>query len=227
MKKGFLFFILVCLLLAVPFTCLGEVKKIDPSKLEGKTLEELYMMRMETYARHGRPFKTYELNNYFRSQNWYQIAINDNGESTYSDNILSEVEKQNIETITMKEKELLKQNYLTVNGEKRINVNNIINTWQFAPFSSEDLEMFSKNGFLVYPAAYPPSKEDLNEYNPIPYEQFFWLYEENNYRGVANFITSDAILQLYHIFFDFTLRNMESEKLFPVVKDLTSVMLSL
>jgi hypothetical protein len=41
---------------------------------------------------------------------------------------------------------------------------------------------------------------------------------------VPSFITSDGVLQLYHIFFDFTLRKVESESLFPVLKTLTGGM---
>ncbi|MEI6158084.1 MAG: YARHG domain-containing protein, partial [Atribacterota bacterium] len=32
---------------------------LTPKDLGGKTLQELYFMRNDIYARHGRPFKTY------------------------------------------------------------------------------------------------------------------------------------------------------------------------
>ena len=199
---------------------------ITPQELEGKTLQEIYMMRNEIYARRGRPFKTYELNNYFRSQSWYKIGVQEDGTVTYSDVLLTETDRKNVETLLRKEKELLQQNYIEINGEKRINVNNIINTWQFGQFSQDDLENLSKYGFVVFPCRYPDKSQEAVDYRPAPYEQFFWLYEDNNYHGVANFITTDAILQLYHIFFDFTLRNLEAQKLFPVVGELTSGMLT-
>lgn len=55
---------------------------------------------------------------------------------------------------------------------------------------------------------------------------FFYLYEENDYNGIASFITTDAVLQLYHIFFDFTLRNLEEKKLLPVLGNLTRRMIN-
>ncbi|HOT05896.1 MAG TPA: DUF3160 domain-containing protein, partial [Atribacter sp.] len=107
---------------------------------------------------------------------------------------------KNIEILLEKEKELLKQNFIEIDGKKRINTHNIINLWQFGEFSPEDLDRLSQFGFTIFPCRYPDPKSENVEWQPAPYEQFFWLYENNNYYGVANFITTDAILQLYHIF---------------------------
>jgi hypothetical protein len=59
---------------------------------------------------------------------------------------------------------------------------------------------------------------------PTSAQQLFHIYENNDYLNVPSFITSDGVLQLYHIFFDFTLRKVESESLFPVLKTLTGGM---
>jgi hypothetical protein len=227
MKSNKSIFIILLMVLSVSFIGLTEEQVITPQELEGKTLAHIYMMRNEIFAQRGRPFKTYELNNYFRSQDWYQIGVNEDGTVTYSDNRLTEIDRKNIEALLEKEKELLQQNFIEIDGKKKINTDNIINLWQFGELASEDLERLSQFGFTIFPCRYPNPEGEGMEWAPAPYEQFFWLYENNNYYGVANFITTDAILQLYHIFFDFTLRNLESEKLFPVVKELTNQMLEL
>jgi hypothetical protein len=59
---------------------------------------------------------------------------------------------------------------------------------------------------------------------PTSAQQLFHIYENNDYLNVPSFITSDGVLQLYHIFFDFTLRKVESESLFPILKTLTGGM---
>lgn len=56
-------------------------------------------------------------------------------------------------------------------------------------------------------------------------KQLFHVYENNDYLSVPSFVTSDTILQLYHIFFDYTLRTAESEAFLPALQKLTTGML--
>lgn len=184
----------------------AEQGTIDPKSPESKSLEKLYLMRNEIFARHGRPFKTHELNTYFRSKDWYKLDL------SYDDSRLSKTELANAAIIKKEELELLKHNYILENGKKRMNFNNIINKRQFGRFSEEEIEKLCTNGFLVVPAKH---------------EQFFYLYEDNDYKGIASFVTTDAILQLYHTFFDFTLRNLEAEKLFPILETLSGKMVEI
>ena len=60
---------------------------------------------------------------------------------------------------------------------------------------------------------------------PTNAKQLFHIYEENDYHDLPSFITTDAILHLYHIFYDFTLRNVEEQTLTPVLQRLTEGML--
>ena len=64
--------------------------------------------------------------------------------------------------------------------------------------SNYEKEKLSKNGFLVYPT-------DGN--------QLFHIYEHNDYLGIPSFISVDAVLQLYHLYFGMTLRNIETKYL--------------
>jgi hypothetical protein len=56
-------------------------------------------------------------------------------------------------------------------------------------------------------------------------KQLFHIYEDNDYKNIPSFVTTDAILHLYHIFYDFTLRAVEEKTLTPVLQRLTEGML--
>lgn len=60
---------------------------------------------------------------------------------------------------------------------------------------------------------------------PTSAVQLFHIYESNDYKNLPSFITTDAVLQLYHIFYDFTLRKVETDSLTPALKHLTQGML--
>jgi len=201
MKRALCVLIILC---AFTSSCLAEQQTSARDTLKLKSLEQLYLMRNEISARHGKPFKESDLDTYFRSQRWYKLDLN------YDDSRLSETEKANARVMEERERELLRQNYLETNGKRKINFDNIINRWQFGPLSKEDSERLCANGFLVVPAEHG---------------QFFYLYDENGYREVPSFVTTDAVLQLYHVVFDFTLRGLETEKLIPVLKTLSEEML--
>lgn len=188
---------------------LSQNKPLSKKDLEGKTLEKLYFMKNEIYARHGKRFRENDLYNYFQQKSWYKPS------KKYNDNLLTETDKNNIKLITEKENELLKNNYLlskqTSNkSELKINWDNIINKWQIEKFSNNDNEKLLRNGFLIVPQHF---------------QQFFHIYSNNEYENIGNFITCDAILQLYHIFFDYTLRETEKEKLLPILRTLNSKLL--
>jgi hypothetical protein len=202
MMKRFLVFVLV-VGAAIQSRAYDANRPLDAKSLEGKSVEQLYLMRNEIFARHGKPFKTYELDQYFHAQPWYKLDLE------FSDARLTATEKANASLLLQREKELLKRNILEEAGGPRLSVGNVYNRRQFGAFSEGDLEKLSKNGILIAPARH---------------EQFFHLYEDNAYKGVASFVTADAVLQLYHVFFDFALRNLEQEKLLPLLERLTREM---
>ncbi len=57
-------------------------------------------------------------------------------------------------------------------------------------------------------------------------EQLFFVYEDNNYKNIPSFITTDSVMHLYHIFYDYTLRKVEREWLFASLEKLTQRMLN-
>ncbi|HEY0322098.1 MAG TPA: DUF3160 domain-containing protein [Pyrinomonadaceae bacterium] len=77
------------------------------------------------------------------------------------------------------------------------------------PLSVAERKMLAKNLFLG---------------QPTDAKQLFHIYEENDYKDIPSFVTTDAVLHLYHIFYDFTLRSVEEQALTPVLKRLTEGM---
>jgi hypothetical protein len=73
---------------------------LNESHLEGKSAWELLVMRNEIVARHGRSFTYKPLQSHFNSQTWYQINPG------YSTNMLTPIERNNMETILQYEKKM-------------------------------------------------------------------------------------------------------------------------
>lgn len=81
-------------------------------------------------------------------------------------------------------------------------------------FTDAQKKKLVENGFVVVPGNA---------------EQFFHIYESSHFGispRIPNFITTDCVLQLYHLFYDFTLREVEVEELLPILRRLTIAMLN-
>ena len=91
-------------------------------------------------------------------------------------------------------------------------LSNIENLSQFGNLNDVQKEMIEKNGFVV---------------NPTDSQQLFYIYEANTYNRIPSFITTDSVLQLYHIFYDYTLRQTEAEKLYIELKELNKNMVEI
>lgn len=87
---------------------------------------------------------------------------------------------------------------------------NITNRDHFT-FSPQAENILSTNGFVVVPS---------------PYREFFSSYEDNRYESTPNFITTDAMLHNYHLYFDHLLRTLEKDKLRSELNTLTGLMLT-
>jgi len=89
-------------------------------------------------------------------------------------------------------------------------LSNIINKDDFT-FSENAKNLLIKNAFVVVPALH---------------KEFYSLYENNRYRQIPSFVTTDSILHNYHMMFDHALKKLEEETLIPELKDLNALMLS-
>lgn len=90
------------------------------------------------------------------------------------------------------------------------NLSNVINLSQFGSFTAKQKQMLSGNGFFVAPA-----RE----------QQLFYIYENNQYLKLPSLITADSVLQVYHVFYDYSLRTLEYEYLLEDLEQLTDSML--
>lgn len=79
------------------------------------------------------------------------------------------------------------------------------------PLSAPQRELLARNLFAV---------------TPTSAKQLFTIYEDNDYKNIPSLVTADSVLHLYHIFFDFTLRKVEAERLSPILKRLSKGMLA-
>jgi hypothetical protein len=90
-------------------------------------------------------------------------------------------------------------------------LSNIVNLKQFGKFTAGQKSLLARQAFFAAPA------DD---------KQLYLVYEDNDYKVIPNFVASDAVLQLYHIFYDYSLREMEAERLIPLCQKLTQHMLA-
>jgi hypothetical protein len=196
----------------------------DISKLSLQTLRLLHHF---VYARHGKLFMEADLRGYFSAQtSWYDKLINAkwdtaldynynyNSDANYDDVVryafpeivLSLEETAFLEKVDARMQKLLKENYLQKDDCKVGNIKNIVNLFQF-----EDL----RNGFMQHLA------EDNMVITPSKNIQLFHVYDENDYCQIPNFITTDLMLQAFHIYFSYTLRNLEQNSFIPILQQLT------
>ncbi len=87
---------------------------------------------------------------------------------------------------------------------------NVTNASRFSGFTADQLKMLTENGFVVV-----PSRDTKMHY----------VYDNNEYAGVPNFITADSVLHTYHHFYDKSLMLVESSHLYDDLDRLTSQML--
>lgn len=90
------------------------------------------------------------------------------------------------------------------------NLENVTNKDRFA-FSDEAESLLIKNGFVVIPS---------------PMQEFFSIYEMNRYDCMPNFITTDAMLHNYHLYFSYLIRTLEKDSLRSELDTLTKSMLA-
>ncbi len=89
-------------------------------------------------------------------------------------------------------------------------LSNVENMNQFSGFTKEQMKLLVKNGFVVLPTTNT---------------KMYYTYDGNEYNGVPNFITSDSVLHLYHLFYDKSLMNVETDYLYEDLDLMTKQML--
>ena len=187
--------------------------KINVEKLKGKidtqmdisklNLAELRAIRNAFAARQGYPFKDATLRALYNTTTWYNDALWDvsEKEETTGKKFSPRYTKEQLaftERIRAREAELRKLNFKPANSKDVVNMDNLINPFQLKEFDSKLYNMLGKNGFAIVPA----------EHN-----QLFHVYEKNDYADFPSFVTTDLYLQLFHLYFECVLRDVEEKHL--------------
>lgn len=79
----------------------SDSRLLTEADLDSLTWEELCLARNEIFARYGRKFTTPEIDRYFSEKSWYHGTISP---GDFSDSLLSETERANVQTIIAYEK---------------------------------------------------------------------------------------------------------------------------
>lgn len=102
---------------------------------------------------------------------------------------------------------------------------NVENFSDFGDFTERQKEMLLRYGFVI---TKPKNLED-NQYSEEPwnyeFDQIHQVYEDNEYKELASFVTTDSVTHIFHIFYDGFLRNLEKEELYPKSIDLNKKLL--
>ncbi len=187
---------------------------------------DLRVLRNAPAARQGFPFKDAYVRGIYESTTWYDSLMWQFGQSLDFSNVkekegeswrdhyyraadetealkYSDEEQAFMKRLKEREDELLKLNFDVAEGQ-RVNVGNLINPRQLKDFDSQLCQQLAQNGFAIVPANH---------------EQLFHIYEKNDYNLFPSFVTTDLYLQLYHLYVDCMLRELEEQKLMSLLKE--------
>ncbi len=129
-------------------------------------------------------------------RDFYMRVVDEKKLLNYSDEELAFIKR-----MQAREDELKKQNFDVPEG-LRVNMQNLTNPAQLKEFDQALSQHLGEEGFAIVPARHA---------------QLFQVYEENDYREFPNFVTTDLYLQLYHLYIDCMLRELEMYQFFHTI----------
>ena len=197
----------------------------------GLSLGDLRVLRNAPLARQGFPFKDSYLRAVYETTTWYDSLMWKFDEQTDFSNIpekegeswrdyyyrasrekglvkYTQEELDFMERLQQREDELKKLNFDVPDG-LRVNMQNLTNPTQLKEFDSLLCQQLAQDGFAIIPASH---------------DQLFHVYEQNDYNCFPSFVTTDLYLQLYHLYFDSMLREVEENSLLPLMIKFTREM---
>lgn len=181
------------------------------------SFQELRLLRSYAYALHGYHFMEADINAFFAANTkWYSDLVwklwetCESSENTkfpeqYEDVKLTADEQAFVARVDARITELQKQKYIDKGSYSLGNAANIVNLFQFKDIDTTLISKLQQNNFVISNGA------NL---------QLFHAYEENDYRQVPNFITTDLYLQAFHTYFSYVLRSLEKQSFIPTLQEL-------
>ena len=178
------------------------------------SFQELRLLRSYLYAIHGYHFMEADINAFFSANTkWYNNLVNDiywdaeEGKGKFAESYeevnLTPEEKAFVDRIDARMTELRQHQFIQRDSYYLGNTNNIVNLFQFKDIDKEILEKLQQNNFVI------------TKGNNL---QLFHAYEENDYRQVPNFITTDLYLQAFHMYFSYILKSLEKQHIIPTLE---------
>jgi hypothetical protein len=196
----------------------GAARSLEPPKidlsmdLEQLSLVELRLLRNTIYARHGYSFKDEAIQAHFWNLPWYQRIRRrmERAKRGFDPTAITRAERRFVARVRARERQLVRRSKRSRRPGQLYDYRLLANVNQFPKLEAQARRMIEERGFVVLPASH---------------DQFFHVYEDNDYRVIPSFITSDSILQLYHVFFDYSLRQVEEKRLLPRASSLSRQLL--
>lgn len=199
--------------------------------ITGLPLSDLRVLRNAPAAQKGFPFKDSYLRGIYKSTSWYDslmwafdVKVEDaqiqskEGEEwrdfyyrTIDEAHLLNYTEQELafmKRLKERETELMTQNFQVEEG-LRVNMGNLVNPTQLKDFDTLLCQRLAEEGFAIVPA---------------DHEQLFHVYEKNDYNEFPNFVTTDLFLQVYHLYIDCMLRELEQYQLLQLMTDFSKEM---
>lgn len=179
--------------------------------IDSLSLQELRLLYNYVYATHGFYSLEDEINSFFMANTtWYKDLVYelwDKGEmpQKYEDVALSREELNFIYNVDKRIKQLQRDNFIRGDRYTLGNTENIVNEYQFNELSDEFKDKLEANNFVIIPSEHV---------------QLFHTYEENDYRKIPSFITTDLFLQAFHMYFSYTLKSLEQQQFIPLLEEL-------
>ncbi len=106
--------------------------------------------------------------------------------------------------------------------EVAADLSNVVNLENFGEFTQAQKDKLAESGFFICPIPINATGGIVD--NNLS-EQMFYIYEDNEYKILPSFITTDSVLHMYHVFYDNFLKNLEENTLFAKLMQLNSHML--
>ncbi|MBQ9262563.1 MAG: DUF3160 domain-containing protein [Prevotella sp.] len=197
--------------------------------VSGLSIADVRTLRNAPAAKRGYPFKDSYLRGVYHTTTWYDslmFALDENlpwdkfqnrddepwrdfyyrvvdGQMKYSAEELDFMKR-----LKEREEELKKQNFEVPEG-LRVNMGNLSNPTILKEFDEKLSSHLAQNGFGIVPATS---------------DQLFHIYEKNDYNEFPNFVTTDLYLQLFHMYIDCTLRELETYSFLHLMSEFSNEM---
>ena len=184
--------------------------------VSGLSLADVRTLRNAPAAQRGFPFKDSYIRDIYLTTSWYDSLMwvfdenmpydkfESKEDESFYDFYYRMVDEANIMKYTDQEKAFikrmqeredeLKQKNFEVGPDQKVNIQNMVNPTQLKDFDPLLSQQLGKDGFGIVPAR-------MN--------QLFQIYEKNDYNDFPNFVTTDLYLQIFHLYIDCMLREVE------------------